>query len=150
MLGAEAINIYLNGGAVYNFEHPAYTYGVKNEETPLYSNVIETFFKYIIKNPAPSKAEVLANTKVILSGNYSSKRDGLFFVDVNTATNRSPLYTTGRYGTLPAVPGGISIDVLRSKLPNTVRVVNLSSAEMSSTLLLPSPPIAACSSSIHM
>ncbi|HEM4270297.1 beta-galactosidase [Streptococcus suis] len=132
MLGAEAMNIYLNGGSVYNFEHPAYTYGVRNEESPLFSNVIETFFKYIIKNPAPSKEEVLANTKVVLSGNYSSKRDGHFFVDVNTATHQSPLYTTGRYGTLPAVPASISVDVLRSKLPETIQVLSLSSGEMSS------------------
>ncbi len=39
MLGAEAMNIYLNGGSVYNFEHPAYTYGVRNEES-LYSQML--------------------------------------------------------------------------------------------------------------
>lgn len=133
MLGAEALNIYLNGGTVYNFEHPAYTYGVKNEETPLFSNVIETLFKYIIRYPAPSKEQVLSNTKVFLRGNYSSKRDGYFFVNVNTATNQSPLYTTGRYGTIPAVPSSISLETLRQKLPESIQLVSMYSNEMNST-----------------
>lgn len=37
MVGMEAMMIYLNGGCVYNFEHPAYTYGVRNEQSPLYT-----------------------------------------------------------------------------------------------------------------
>ncbi|WP_449460045.1 glycoside hydrolase family 98 domain-containing protein [Streptococcus suis] len=133
MLGAEAMNIYLNGGSVYNFEHPAYTYGVKNQESPLFNTVIKNFFKYIIANPAPSKEEVLANTKVILRGNYSANHEGHFFVDVNTATNQSPLYTTGRYGVLPAVPASISVEQLKSKLPEHIQIIDLKSNEMSTT-----------------
>ena len=37
MLGEEALGVYLNGGVVYNFEHPAYTYGVNNKESLLFS-----------------------------------------------------------------------------------------------------------------
>ncbi|AIG43443.1 TPA: NPCBM/NEW2 domain-containing protein [Streptococcus suis] len=132
MLGAEAINIYLNGGSVYNFEHPAYTYGVRNEESPLYSTVIENFFKYVINNPAPSKEEVLAATKIVINGNLSSKRDGHFYVDINTVTHQSPLYTTGRYGVIPAVPSSISSEVLNSKLPDHIQVVSLNDGRMSS------------------
>lgn len=132
MLGAEAMNIYLNGGSVYNFEHPAYTYGVRNQESPLFNTVIKNFFKYIIANPAPSKEEVLRNTKVLLRGNFSSKNNGHFFVNVNTALNRSPLYTTGRYGAIPAVPSSISMKKLESILPEHIQVVDLNAPEMSS------------------
>lgn len=132
MLGSEALNIYLNGGSVYNFEHPAYTYGVRNEESPLYSTVIETFFKYVINNPAPSKEDVLATTKIMINGNFSSKRNGHFYVDINTDTHQSPLYITGRYGVIPAVPSSISADVLSAKLPQHIQVVSLNDSRMSS------------------
>ncbi|MGC4388757.1 glycosyl hydrolase family 98 C-terminal domain-containing protein, partial [Streptococcus suis] len=69
---------------------------------------MENFFKYVINNPAPSKEEVLAATKIVINGNLSSKRDGHFYVDINTVTHQSPLYTTGRYGVIPAVPTSIS------------------------------------------
>ena len=41
LVGIEAMMIYINGGCIYNFEHPAYTYGVQNEQSPLYKNVID-------------------------------------------------------------------------------------------------------------
>lgn len=129
MLGAEAMNIYLNGGSVYNFEHPAYTYGVKNQESPLFNTVIKNFFKYVINHPAPSKQQVLENTKVILKGNFSSKNNGNFFVGLNTALSQSPLYTTGRYGVIPAIPANVST----SNLPSNIKVVDLNSTEMTAT-----------------
>lgn len=43
LVGIEAMMIYINGGCIYNFEHPAYTYGVQNEQSPLYKNVIQEF-----------------------------------------------------------------------------------------------------------
>ncbi|HGA1469435.1 TPA: glycosyl hydrolase family 98 C-terminal domain-containing protein, partial [Streptococcus suis] len=88
--------------------------------------------KYVINNPAPSKEDVLAATKILINGNFSSKRDGRFYVDVNTATHQSPLYTTGRYGVIPAVPSSISSEVLNSKLPDHIQVVSLNDGSMSS------------------
>ncbi|WP_044981340.1 glycosyl hydrolase family 98 C-terminal domain-containing protein, partial [Streptococcus suis] len=68
----------------------------------------------------------------LINGNFSSKRDGHFYVDVNTATHQSPLYTTGRYGVIPAVPSSISSEVLNSKLPDHIQVVSLNDGSMSS------------------
>ena len=112
LVGIEAMMIYTNGGCVYNFEHPAYTYGVQNEQSPLYKNVIQEFFRYVIENPAPSKEEMLASTKAIVRGNLSSMGNGNFFVGLNTEMAQSPTYTTGRYGNIPFVPSSISISKL--------------------------------------
>ena len=112
LVGIEAMMIYINGGCIYNFEHPAYTYGVQNEQSPLYKNVIQEFFRYVIKNPAPSKEEMLASTKAIVHGNLSSMGNGNFFVGLNTEMAQSPTYTTGRYGNIPFVPSSISISKL--------------------------------------
>lgn len=112
LVGIEAMMIYTNGGCVYNFEHPAYTYGVQNEQSPLYKNVIQEFFRYVIENPAPSKEEMLASTKAIVRGNLSSMGNGNFFVGLNTEMAQSPTYTTGRYGNIPFVPSSISLSKL--------------------------------------
>lgn len=112
LVGIEAMMIYTNGGCVYNFEHPAYTYGVQNEQSPLYENVIQEFFRYVIENPAPSKEEMLASTKAIVRGNLSSMGNGNFFVGLNTEMAQSPTYTTGRYGNIPFVPSSISLSKL--------------------------------------
>ena len=119
LLGIEAMMIYLNGGCVYNFEHPAYTYGVKNEQSPLYTNVIQEFFRYAVENPAPTKDEMLNSTKTIIHGNLSSMGNGNFFVGLNTEMTQSPTYITGRYGNIPAVPSSISSSVLEEKFSGT-------------------------------
>lgn len=43
LVGIEAMMIYINGGCIYNFEHPAYTYGVQNEQSPLYKMLYRNF-----------------------------------------------------------------------------------------------------------
>lgn len=113
LVGIEAMTIYLNGGCVYNFEHPAYTYGVQNIQSPLYKNVIQEFFRYVIDNPAPSKDEMLASTKAVIHGNLSSMGNGNFFVGLNTEMAQSPTYTTGRYGNIPVVPTSIPTEKLK-------------------------------------
>ena len=115
LVGIEAMMIYLNGGCVYNFEHPAYTYGVQDEQSPLYKNVIQEFFRYVLQNPAPSKEEVLNSTKAIVHGNLSSMGNGSFFVGLNTEMAQSPTYTTGRYGNIPFIPTSISTEKLEEK-----------------------------------
>ena len=89
-----------------------YTNGVQNEQSPLYKNVIQEFFRYVIENPAPSKEEMLASTKAIVRGNLSSMGNGNFFVGLNTEMAQSPTYTTGRYGNIPFVPSSISLSKL--------------------------------------
>ncbi|MGY3724519.1 NPCBM/NEW2 domain-containing protein [Granulicatella balaenopterae] len=126
MLGSEALNIYLNGGCVYNFEHPFYTYGVRNQNTPLFDNVILEFFRDVIANPAPTKEDVLTSTKVFLKGEYSHHGNGDYFVGLNTNKATTPLYTTGRYGVIPAVP--TTIDT--SKLDDIVLVKNMTDRDI--------------------
>lgn len=133
LLGIEAMMIYLNGGCVYNFEHPAYTYGVRNLQSPLYTNVIQEFFRYAITNPAPTKAEVLSNTQVLINANYSALGNGTFFVGLNTEMAQSPTYTTGRYGIIPAVPASISETDLDERLNDyNIDILTANSTELSS------------------
>lgn len=132
MLGIEAMGIYLNGGSVYNFEHPAYTYGVQNEESPLFSNVIKEFFRYVIKNPAPSKEEMRAKTKALLYGNFTENSNGDFFVGLNTELKQSPTYITGQYGNIPAVPSSIDREKIESNLSGSqIDLINMNSPELS-------------------
>lgn len=131
MLGMEAMNIYLNGGCVYNFEHPFYTYGVKDLSSPLFNNVIQEFFRYVIKNPAPSKDEVFAKTNTFLRVNYSEKGNGNFFVGLNTEMSQTATYTTGRYGIIPAVPKTIS----KKKLTKALEGKNITILEQDASEL---------------
>lgn len=119
LVGIEAMMIYLNGGCVYNFEHPAYTYGVRDLQSPLYTNVIQEFFRYIIDHPAPSKSELLSKTKTLIHGNFSQMGNGNFFVGLNIEMAQTPTYTTGRYGNIPAVPSVISRSILDERLADT-------------------------------
>lgn len=119
MLGMESLMIYLNGGCVYNYEHPFYTYGVKDKPSPLFNNVITDFFKYIIEHPAPSKEEVLANTKTMLRINYGERGNGSFFAGLNIEYPATSLYTTGRYQAIPAVPNSITRKKLEKVLEDT-------------------------------
>ncbi len=130
MLGEEALSIYLNGGAVYNFEHPSYTYGVKNEESLLFKEVIKNFFRYAIAHPGPSKEDIINSTKVLLHGDFSNAGNGNFFVGLNTEKAQTPLYTTGRYAVIPAVPSSLSVDALKKDTDTkNILVKNLKSAE---------------------
>lgn len=130
MLGMEAMMIYLNGGCVYNFEHPFYTYGVKDQPSPLYTNVIQEFFKYVIDNPAPSREEMLAKTKSILRINYSQKGNGNFFTGLNIELPQTAMYTTGRYGIIPAVPGTITRAKLQKAVGEEIEIIDQNAPEL--------------------
>lgn len=133
LLGIEATMVYLNGGCVYNFEHPAYTYGVRDEQSPLYANVIQEFFRYVINNPAPSKTEMLSRTKAVVHGNLSAMGNGGFFAGLNTEMAQSPAYTTGRYGNIPFIPSSIGTSELAEKFAGTgIEIVEQGDARISS------------------
>ena len=117
MLGIQMMSIYANGGAIYSFEHPAYTQGVNDKNTPAFENVIYDTFKYIMENPAPSKEEVLADTEVMIHGNISSNTN--IFTNVTMKNQALPTYFTGQYGLIPSVPASITVDnVDASKVVN--------------------------------
>lgn len=108
MLGIEMMSIYANGGAIYSFEHPAYTQGVEDQNTPAFENVIYDTFKYIMKNPAPSKEEVMKDTELMIHGNTSSNPN--IFTNVTMKNQALPTYFTGQYGLIPSVPSSITVD----------------------------------------
>lgn len=108
LLGIEMLSIYANGGTIYSFEHPAYTQGINDQNTPLFENVIYETFRYILNHPAQSKNKVLENTKILFHGNLSSDRD--FHTGITSNDQTLPTHSTGRYGLLPAVPSSVSTD----------------------------------------
>lgn len=125
LLGIEMLTIYNNGGTVYNFEHPGYVFGCNDKNTPVFQNVIVETFRYIIENPAPSKKEILDNTKAFIHGDMSGYANE-FHVGLNTNDESLPTYTTGRYGLLPAVPSSIVLDGIIEK----EKIVNISNKNL--------------------
>ena len=106
LLGIEMLSIYANGGVIYSFEHPAYTQGINDNNTPLFDNVIYETFKYILEYPTQSREEVLEDTAVVLHGNLSS--DSNFHTGLTSDDQTLPTHSSGRYGLLPAVPAAVS------------------------------------------
>ena len=127
MLGIQMMSIYANGGAIYSFEHPAYTQGVNDKNTPAFENVIYDTFKHIMENPAPSKEEVLADTEVMIHGNISSNTN--IFTNVTMKNQALPTYFTGQYSLIPSVPASITVDNV-----DVSKVVNFSNVNTADKL----------------
>lgn len=125
LLGIEMLTIYNNGGSVYNFEHPAYVFGSNDVNSPAFENVVAETFRYIMDNPAPSREEILAETKAIVHGNISQ-----FHVGLNTDDESLPTYTTGRYGLIPAIPSSISLDKVAETAGGKDKFVGLNDARL--------------------
>ena len=119
MLGMEMMNIYANGGTVYNFECPAYTFASNDTATPAFTKSILQFFRYTINNPAPNKQQVLDSTKVMFWGidGGISQMQG-FYTDLSSDDETMPLYDTGRYGIIPVIPAQITEAEITEKFPN--------------------------------
>ena len=128
VLGMEMLSIYANGGCVYSFEHPAYTQGINDENTPLYENVIYETFKYIVDNPAPTRTEILEDTKVFLHGDLNVLSSNLYSILTDNA--QFPLYRTGQYGVVPALPAATPIKNIDSDIVvNVSDIKNMSKAD---------------------
>lgn len=109
MLGMEMMNIYANGGTVYNFECPAYTFASNDTATPAFTKVILPFFRYTVEKPAPNKQEVLDNTKIMFWGvNGGISKMGNFYKGLSTDDESMPLYDTGRYRIIPVIPAQLT------------------------------------------
>ncbi|MBU9728837.1 glycoside hydrolase family 98 domain-containing protein [Diplocloster modestus] len=118
MLGMEMMNIYANGGTVYNFECPAYTFASNDTATPAFTKAIVPFFRYTVSHPAPSKQEVLDRTKVA----YWSKDGGIsglgnFYNGLSSDDESMPLYDTGRYHIIPIIPKQVTQTEISEKFP---------------------------------
>lgn len=131
LLGIEMMSIYTNGGCVYNFEHPAYVYGSYNQNSPCFENVVAEFMRYAIKNPAPSKEEVLADTKTAFYGRLSTLKNAgnLLQKGVNWEDATLPTQTTGRYGLIPAVPEAVDEETVKAVFGD-IEILNQSSAQL--------------------
>lgn len=105
----EMADIWAGGGVVYSWEAPMYSIGIENKSSPLFSNVTVKMMEYAIANPAPTKTDILNETKVFIcadlfgqlgNGNGNPQfYDGLNLNQANWFT-----YTTGRYYNIPFVP----------------------------------------------
>lgn len=99
---------YVNGGTVFNAEHPFYCTGVYDEASWVLKESIIPTMRYMIANPAATREQVKDEIKAVyhtdsyLPTNFA---EGLY----GTAQDNNLLQTSGRYRTLP---------VLSSKLPD--------------------------------
>ena len=117
MVGAGLMSMYLEGATVYTMEHPAYTYGVDNKNSVLYSNVVEQVMEHIVKHPAPTRADILARTKALIYGTLSGK--DIFTGLVGDRGTSYFLYDTGRYGSLPVMAPWKTKEELAAELART-------------------------------
>ena len=72
LLGMQMMSTYLGGGVIYTFEFPEIVYGTSNTNSPANTHVLTELFRYIVNHPAPSKKEIMEETKAVLYGNVSS------------------------------------------------------------------------------
>ena len=106
MIACEMMNVYANGGTVYNFECAAYTFMDNDVPTPAFLNAIVPFFRFSLNNPAPSRKDVLARTKAV----FWEKDGGIdslpnFYKGLSMDDESLPLYDSGR---LPCSSGHYS------------------------------------------
>lgn len=100
LLGMQMMSTYLGGGVIYTFEFPEVVYGTRDTNSPANTHVLTELFRYIVNNPAPSKKEIMEETKAVLYGNVSSS----FYSGLSGTPTGFQIYETGRYGIIPVVP----------------------------------------------
>ncbi|MDQ8734776.1 glycoside hydrolase family 98 domain-containing protein [Paenibacillus sp. LHD-38] len=131
LLSIQMMNIYLNGGNVYNFEHPAYTTGIEDKTTPAFDHAIIDFMRYAIEHPAPTKEEIQAKTKIVVHDNISNLGGNKFYSGLNVEDAETTTYSTGRYGIIPVVPALMSRASVTSAFPEAA-ILTRTSPEISS------------------
>lgn len=132
MLGMEMMNVYMNGGTVYNFECAAYTFMDHDKPTPAFTDGIVPMFRRAVEHPAPSREEVRNRTKVVFwekDGDISSVPN--FYTDLYSDDETMPLYDTGRYGVVPVISAHVSQEDIAHLFPNA-EVLTKKSSQMGS------------------
>lgn len=115
ILGMQMLSAYLEGGTVYTFEWES-VIGTNDTKAPSYDHVIEEVLKYIVKNPAPTRKEVLDRTKFMVYNEPS----GAIYENTVGPNNVMSLYSTSRYGAIPCVSTGFgSKDAIIAKMQLT-------------------------------
>ena len=98
---------YVNGGTVFNAEHPFYCTGVYDEASWVLKESIIPTMRYMIVNPAATREQVKDEIKAVyhtdsyLPTNFA---EGLY----GTAQDNNLLQTSGRYRTLPVLSSKLS------------------------------------------
>ena len=98
---------YVNGGTVFNAEHPFYCTGVYDEASWVLKESIIPTMRYMITNPAATREQVKDEIKAVyhtdsyLPTNFA---EGLY----GTAQDNNLLQTSGRYRTLPVLSSKLS------------------------------------------
>lgn len=98
---------YVNGGTVFNAEHPFYCTGVYDEASWVLKESIIPTMRYMIANPAATRKQVKDEIKAVyhtdsyLPTNFA---EGLY----GTAQDNNLLQTSGRYRTLPVLSSKLS------------------------------------------
>lgn len=127
LMGSQMISTYLEGGVIYTFEFPEIVYGSNNTNSPTFHHVIEKLFTYFKENPAPSKGDILAKTKVMVYGGLGSKDVYSGTIGNQTGIN---VYGTGRYGILPVVLGVDSYENTLSRIRQEASNAGVSAPEL--------------------
>ena len=129
---------YVNGGTVFNAEHPFYCTGVYDEASWVLKESIIPTMRYMIANPAATREQVKGEIKAVyhtdsyLPTNFA---EGLY----GTAQDNNLLQTSGRYRTLPVLSSKLSDAeasafgrVLRSAdLADKINILNAQYPELS-------------------
>ena len=129
---------YVNGGTVFNAEHPFYCTGVYDEASWVLKESIIPTMRYMIANPAATRKQVKDEIKAVyhtdsyLPTNFA---EGLY----GTAQDNNLLQTSGRYRTLPVLSSKLSDAeasafgrVLRSAdLADKINILNAQYPELS-------------------
>lgn len=98
---------YVNGGTVFNAEHPFYCTGVYDEASWVLKESIIPTMRYMIANPAATREQVKGEIKAVyhtdsyLPTNFA---EGLY----GTAQDNNLLQTSGQYRTLPVLSSKLS------------------------------------------
>ena len=129
---------YVNGGTVFNAEHPFYCTGVYDEASWVLKESIIPTMRYMIANPAATREQVKDEIKAVyhtdsyLPTNFA---EGLY----GTAQDNNLLQTSGRYRTLPVLSSKLSAAeasafgrVLKSAdLADKINILNVQYPELS-------------------
>ena len=131
MIACEMMNVYANGGCVYNFECAAYTFMDNDVPTPAFLDAIVPFFRFAVANPAPSRDEVRARTKAVFwekDGGIASIPD--FYKGLSMDDESLPLYDSGRYHALPVIMDRVDEATIKELLPGAA-ILTKTSPELS-------------------
>jgi Glycosyl hydrolase family 98 C-terminal domain/Glycosyl hydrolase family 98/Bacterial Ig-like domain (group 4) len=136
--GQTMLDDYMAGATVYHFENQTDAPGFENQYTPSFWQSILPAFRYIIAHPAPSAAQVIANTKVAFSeakGSIYSIDDSTFYGGLSEnptdALVEQGLWWyprgSGQYYFIPVLPDLAPSSVV-SEFPNVITAASYNSS----------------------